>query len=138
MDLRAAGYHLSEDGTLSNAPFFDPSNAFSAGAIFSTVGDLHIWDQALYTEKVLSKPLIDQMFTPFKGEHDFYYGYGWIIQDTPIGKLVAHSGGIPGFSSVIIRFLESGICVNVLSNILQDVSEIGKKIAEIIHKEKSV
>lgn len=135
LELRAAGYHLSEDRTLTNAPFFDPSNAFSAGAIYSTVEDLHIWDQSLYTEKVLQKPLIDRMFTPFKGEHDYYYGYGWIIQDTPIGKLVAHSGGIPGFTSLTMRFIDSGICVNILSNIVQDLSEIGKKISEIIHKE---
>lgn len=137
LELRAAGYHRSEDRTLSNAPFFDPSNAFSAGALFSTVEDLHIWDQSLYTEKVLKKTLIDLMFTPFKGEHDYYYGYGWIIQDTPIGKLVAHNGGIPGFSSFTMRFLDSGICVNILSNIVQDLNEIGKKISEIIHKEYS-
>lgn len=135
LELRAAGYHLDEDRTLTNAPFFHPSNAFSAGAIYSTVEDLHIWDQSLYTENVLQKPLIDRMFTPFKGENDCFYGYGWNIQDTPFGKLVTHSGGIPGFTSLTMRFLDSGICVNVLSNIVQDISEIGKQIAEIIHKE---
>ncbi|MBP1995427.1 serine hydrolase domain-containing protein [Paenibacillus eucommiae] len=135
LDFRASGYHLSENGSLLNAPFFDPSNAYSAGAIISTIEDMHIWDQTLHTEKLLKKSFIDQMFTPVKGEHDYMYGYGWIIQDTPFGKLVAHSGGIPGFSSVLIRFLDNGVCVHVLSNILQDVSEIGKKIAEIIHQQ---
>lgn len=67
LDLRAAGYHFSEDGTLQNAPYFDPSNAYSEGAILSTVENLHLWDQALYTEKLLQKAFIEQMFTPFKG-----------------------------------------------------------------------
>lgn len=93
---------------------------------------MHLWDQALHTEKILKKYFIDLMFTPFKGEHDYMYGCGWIIQETPFGKLVAHSGGIPGFSSVLLRFLENDVCIHVLSNILQDVSEIGKKVAEII------
>lgn len=134
LDFRASGYHLGEDGTLINAPYFDPSNAYSAGAIISTVEDMHLWDQAFHSEKLLKKSFIDQMFTPSKGEHDYMYGYGWIIQDTPFGKLVAHSGGIPGFSSVLLRYLENDVCIIVLSNILQDVSEIGKKISEIIHQ----
>lgn len=138
LDSRAAGYHLNEEGTLFNSPYFDPSNAYAAGAIFSTVEDMHIWDQALYTEQLLKKPFIEQMFTPYKGEHDYSYGYGWIIQDTPYGKLVAHSGGIPGFSSILLRFIDTGVCVVALSNILQDVSEIGKHIAEIILKESPV
>ncbi|GIO31442.1 MULTISPECIES: serine hydrolase [Paenibacillus] len=78
---------------------------------------------------------MDQMYTPFKGEHDFAYGYGWIIQDTPFGKLVAHSGGIPGFASILLRFIDSGCSVHVLSNIMQDVSEIGKNLAAIVHEQ---
>jgi len=134
LDLRAAGYQFSEEGTILNAPFFNSTNAYSAGAIISTVEDLHIWDQALYTDQLLGKSSIDQMFTPFKGEQDYHYGYGWIIQETPYGKLVTHTGGIPGFSSILLRFIDRGVCVHALSNIAQDVSEIGKKIAEIIQE----
>ncbi|OAB47415.1 serine hydrolase domain-containing protein [Paenibacillus antarcticus] len=134
LDLRAAGYHLSEEGTLLNAPFFNSTNAYSAGAIISTVEDLHIWDQALYTNQLLGKSSIDQMFTPFKGEQDYLYGYGWVIQETPYGKLVTHTGGIPGFTSILLRFIDCGLCVHVLSNIAQDVSEIGKKISDIIQE----
>ncbi len=128
---RAAGYHSDEEGQLTNAPTFDPSNAYAAGAISSTIRDLHLWDQALYTEQLLTKPSLDLMFTPFKGERDFQYGCGWIIQDTPFGKLVCHSGGIPGFSSVLLRFIEQQTSVIVLSNILQDVSTLGKQLAEL-------
>ncbi|WP_049790094.1 serine hydrolase domain-containing protein [Paenibacillus sp. JDR-2] len=128
---RAAGYHQDEEGHFSNAPAFDPSNAYAAGAIISTIEDMHLWDQALYTEQLLTKPSLDLMFTPVKGERDFQYGCGWIIQDTPFGKLVCHSGGIPGFSSVLLRFIEQQTAVIVLSNILQDVSAIGKQLAEL-------
>jgi hypothetical protein len=37
------------------------------------VEDLLLWDQALYTEKLVSKKSLDSMFTPVKGT----YGYGW-------------------------------------------------------------
>lgn len=137
LERRAAGYLFNENRTLLNAPFFHPGNAYAAGGMISTVEDLHIWDQALSTEKLLRKPLIDQMFTPFKGEPGYKYGYGWVIQDTPHGKLVRHSGGIPGFTSVILRFLDSAVCVHALSNIFQDSTEIGTNIAEIIHREYS-
>jgi len=137
LPLRASGYHLNEDRTLCNAPLFHPFNAYSAGGIYSTVKDLHIWDQALYTEKLLQQSFIDLMFTPYKGEQDYHYGYGWIIQSTPFGRLVAHSGGIPGFCSFLLRFLDTGVCVIVLSNVFQDVGEIGKNIAGIIHKQRT-
>lgn len=44
---RAAGYERSRND-LKNARFYDMSIPFAAGALYSTVGDLFLWDQALY------------------------------------------------------------------------------------------
>lgn len=42
---RAAGYERSEAG-LRNARYYDMSIPFAAGALYTTVGDLFLWDQA--------------------------------------------------------------------------------------------
>lgn len=114
---------------LVNAPYIDLSNAYAAGGIISTVEDLYKWDQALYSDKLLNSRTKEAMFTLQKEE----YGYGWLIQMTPYGKLVGHSGGIHGFCSVILRFPETEVSVIALSNIFQDVSALGRKISEWIH-----
>jgi CubicO group peptidase (beta-lactamase class C family) len=46
---RASGYVL-RGSQYVNAPFFDISTHHAASALYSTVDDLYLWDQALYTD----------------------------------------------------------------------------------------
>jgi hypothetical protein len=85
---------------------------YAAGGLYSTVEDMLLWDQALYSEKLLSKSSLERMFTPGKGD----YGYGWVIRDFFGHKLVWHNGGIDGFYTSFMRFLEDKVCVVVFSN----------------------
>ena len=94
------------------APIVDSTIAFSAGAIYTTVGDLYKWDRAIYTDKILKPESWKAVFTPYKNK----YGYGWSI-DSAFGKpFVAHSGGIHGFSSYIIRFPQDEAVVIAFDN----------------------
>jgi CubicO group peptidase (beta-lactamase class C family) len=108
---RAAGYGLA-NGELVNANFLDMSIPYSAGALYSTTGDLLIWDQSLYTEKILSRKSLDEMFTPFKNN----YGYGWDIGKFLERKEINHGGGIFGFATQFSRFTDDKVTVIVLSN----------------------
>jgi len=72
---RAAGYEKNFDG-FTNAPYLDMSLPYSAGAMYSTVEDLYLWDQALYTEKLLSNKFKQIMFTPYLSN----YAYGWGVR----------------------------------------------------------
>lgn len=108
---RASGYSRRR-GELVNCSYLDMSIPHGAGALYSTVEDLLKWDQALYTEKVLKKESIDRMFTPNKGN----YGYGWNIRRLYGRAIVAHGGGIEGFSAFIARYPEEKVCVVALSN----------------------
>ena len=110
------------------APIVDSTIAFSAGAVYTTVGDLYKWDRAIYTNKILKPESWKAVFTPYKNN----YGYGWTI-DTMYGKqFTAHSGGIHGYSSHIIRFPQDEVVViafdnsssNVLAAITQSVAAI--------------
>ncbi len=109
---RACGYTENEEDELINAGYVHMSVPFSAGALYSTVEDMFIWDQALYTEKILSRESLEKMFTPFLND----YGYGWGISEVLGHKLIAHGGGIDGFATQIQRWVEDSGCVVVFSN----------------------
>ncbi|MGK0388068.1 MAG: CubicO group peptidase (beta-lactamase class C family), partial [Maribacter sp.] len=57
---RAAGYNKS-GRNFTNASHIDMSVGYTAGGIYSTVEDMYLWDQALYTEKLLPKKYLDMM-----------------------------------------------------------------------------
>jgi CubicO group peptidase (beta-lactamase class C family) len=111
---RAAGY-MTRGSVLINAPYLDMTIPHAAGALYSTVEDLYLWDQALYTEKLISKKSFDAMFTPVKNN----YGYGWGIDKQYGLARVAHGGGINGFVTFISRYPEAKAVVIVLSNFAQ-------------------
>ncbi|HVF91592.1 MAG TPA: serine hydrolase [Blastocatellia bacterium] len=108
---RASGYLLSGD-RIDNAPYLDMSLPYAAGALYSTVEDLYLWDQALYSEKLLSKKSFAEMFTPFKNN----YAYGWGVNDQYGLRRISHGGGINGFSTFIARYPEEKATIIVLSN----------------------
>jgi hypothetical protein len=116
---RASGYEWVKD-KYENRPVLLPTIAFSAGTIISTVEDLAKWDAALYTEKLLKKSTLEQMWTPAKTREgmlaSFDYGFGWFIDDYHGHRLVQHAGGTPGFSSVIYRFTSDKLTIIILSN----------------------
>jgi CubicO group peptidase (beta-lactamase class C family) len=95
------------------------------GSQYSTVGDLLLWDQALYTEKLLSRESLQTIFTPNPGPYPSGwlfdnkgggYGYGWMIDELFERKLYHHSGLIYGFSSIIMRYPADKTFVVVLKN----------------------
>lgn len=112
---KAKGYS-SLFGEFKPARFIDMTIPFSAGSLYSTVEDMYKWDRALYTEKILSKASIEKMFTPVMND----YGFGWKTGEQPIGdvkkKVVMHSGGIFGFSSMEIRLIDDKNYIMALNN----------------------
>jgi CubicO group peptidase (beta-lactamase class C family) len=125
---RAAGYARTKDGLVNAAPI-SMSTAYAAGALYSTVEDLLLWDQALYTEKLVSRKSLDEAFTPFKSN----YGYGWSIGKRFDRQVIAHGGGIFGFSTHIARYPADRVTVIVLSNVEGAPSgEIANSLAAIV------
>ncbi len=114
---RAAGYSFTFDGCL-NAPYLDMSLPYAAGSLYSTAEDLYLWDQALYTEKLLSAEKKELLFTP----HIQGYGYGWGIREKSLPdseeKLtsISHGGGINGFNTWIERIVGDKHLIVLLNN----------------------
>lgn len=127
---RAAGYQ-KRAGNVINASYMDMSVPYAAGSLYSTTGDLLIWDQALYTEKLVSKKSLDEMFTPWKG--DAGYGYGWGIGKKFDRREISHGGGIYGFATQIARYPDDRVTVVVLSNIeAAPAGQIANNLAAIV------
>ncbi len=114
---RASGYENGLDGT-RNADYIDMSLPYSAGALYSTVEDLYVWDKALYGTKLLSGDGLNRMLTPGVGN----YACGWFVLKSPIGpdraerKVLQHTGNINGFSALIVRIPEDRALVVLLNN----------------------
>ena len=125
---RAAGYSSRGDTTV-NAQYIDMSILYSAGGLYSTAEDLYRWDQALYTEKLLSKKSLAMMFTPFKGN----YGYGWYIAEQGGHRFISHSGWIDGFAASFGRFPDDRLTVIVMSNLdSAPVNTIARDLAAMV------
>jgi CubicO group peptidase (beta-lactamase class C family) len=117
MEHRAAGYEHGKDGFV-NAEYLDMSIPYAAGSLYSTVEDLYLWDQALYTEKLLSSELKAKMWTPALAN----YAYGWGVAKIPEGKagagqtLIQHGGGINGFNTHEARYVDEKHLIVLLNN----------------------
>jgi CubicO group peptidase (beta-lactamase class C family) len=116
---RASGYEWKND-KFENRPILLPPIAFSAGALLSTVGDMVKWDAALSSQKLLTKSSLNQIWAPTLtnegAEASFNYGFGWFVDSYHGHRVVQHSGGTPGFSSVIYRFIDDRLTIIILTN----------------------
>ena len=118
---RASGYDKN-GRSYFNASFLDMSIPFAAGSLYSTVEDLYLWDQALYTEKLLPKDYMALIFDKHISSGQGYYAYGWEIGELPIGSSgeripsISHGGGIHGFNTEITRFPTEKSLIVVLNN----------------------
>jgi len=116
---RASGYEWKNDH-FENRPVLLPVIAFSAGSLLSTAEDMAKWDAALYAEKLLKKSSLDQIWTAAatndKAPMPFNYGFGWFVDSYHGHRLVQHSGGTPGFSSLIYRFIDDKLTIIILTN----------------------
>lgn len=129
---RASGYAWR--GKVVNAERTSPTQPFSAGALVSTVEDMAKWDAALYTEKLLKKATLEQMWTAasLSGGGSANYGFGWAVGRPQGHRLVGHGGGITGFSTQIDRYRDDGLTVVVLANQgTGNAGEIARRVAAL-------
>jgi len=104
------------------------SNAYAAGAMYSTVNDLLAWQQMLVKGKVLSPASLKAMFSD--GGHR--YGLGWFVRENLSRKLVEHGGSIGAYSSLLAYYPDDELTVIVLSNYGEEVvSKITDELARL-------
>lgn len=86
--------------------------------IYSTIEDLFLFDQAMYTEKLLSSKTIEEAFTGYSNERrgTRNYGYGWRITEEKGAKIIYHNGWWHGYNSLFYRRIDDQTTVIILSN----------------------
>jgi len=136
---RAAGYE-KQGKKIVNASYLDMSIPYAAGSLYSTVEDLYLWDQALYTNKLLSEKSMESLFKPYILMGDGGYGYGWFLSEINVGtkkvKLIEHGGGINGFNTNISRIPSDKILIVLLNNTGRAVlSEMTENIRNILYNQ---
>jgi CubicO group peptidase (beta-lactamase class C family) len=114
---RASGYRAS-GRTRSNADYVDTSWLHAAGGIHSTVGDLLIWERALFAGTFLPPDEVNGMWAPAHGS----YGYGWQLlspsAQTFNRRLVFHAGGTTGFATDLLIYPQQKVTVIILANLM--------------------
>ncbi|WP_283135978.1 serine hydrolase [Rhizohabitans arisaemae] len=103
--------HLSVDGRITTTPHVDNSNQDAAGALHSTVGDLHRCYRGL--PRLLRPESLAELFKPHVDADGTGYGYGCAVS----ADRVESAGGIIGFVSVSAHYRNDDLFVTVLSNI---------------------
>jgi CubicO group peptidase (beta-lactamase class C family) len=131
LEKRASGYDRGPFA-YTKASYMDmDSSPGAAGALYSTVEDMFLWDRALYTDKLLKQEFRELMFTPNRdvpevkaagGRAQSRYGYGWQIytRTHPVTKhrtkVINHGGAINGFRAMENRLVDDDAFVIVLCN----------------------
>ena len=88
--------------------------------IYSTVGDLFLFDQALRSGRLIKPATQDSAYTdrnPMLRGH-FNYGYGWRLFEAPGQKVVYHTGWWHGFRHIYLRDMKNDVTIVLLGNLV--------------------
>ncbi|MES2279054.1 MAG: serine hydrolase [Bacteroidota bacterium] len=127
---KAIGYTKYTQTVKEASVPWDSTATYSAGSLYSTVGDLYRWHKGVLNYKIYHQASLERATTPFLEG----YGLGcWI--DTIYGKrVVSHGGNILGFTGYYGRIQEEDVCIIILNNIFNhQIETIGQSILAILY-----
>lgn len=106
----SAGYALN-DQSVTSATKGD-------GGVYTSLVDYVKWNDALYTEKLLDRRLLDEAFAPqIPVANGVGYGYGWFSGKEREGsRCVFHSGETSGFLNMVYRNPSRQLLIAIFSN----------------------
>jgi len=89
--------------------------------IYSTIGDLYLFDQALKAGRLIKPATQDSAYTahvtPLIRGH-FSYGYGWRVFEDKNQKVVYHTGWWHGFRHIFLRDMKNDVTIILLGNLV--------------------
>jgi tetratricopeptide (TPR) repeat protein len=115
--------------------------------LFTTLGDLMLFDRALRSGHILSRKSQEEAYAPVRlnngkayeepGIYDLYaatcsYGMGWeVCRHSTRGRLVGHAGYNRGIATIFYRELDTGLAATMYDN--ADTTDFPKKFASAIN-----
>jgi len=104
------------------------------GIINTTTGDLYKWDRMLKNHALISESTQTKMFSPqstIDSAAQLYYGYGEMLGTNELGKYIMHTGGWPGYSTILVRFIKDDITIIILSNNESKTNSLSGRLAYV-------
>lgn len=88
------------------------------GGVLTKATDMFNWHIALAGDEVLSDTAKAKLFEPYvdEGPGDTFYGYGWVVEDTDLGKSAWHNGGNGRSYAEYWRFLDEDLMLFWVTN----------------------
>ena len=126
---RALGYRKRLSG-LENAQYYEAS---PASGIYSTAGDLLLWQQALSSNKLLSQKYKDLMW----GIAASGNAYGWLVSEKPLAeggpikRVVKSEGAVFGYFAWTLRIPQDDHLIVLLTNVRAAVNYLPNISGEI-------
>jgi len=119
------GYtNQTADGAVATATDWDPSWGWAAGAMISTLDDLHTWALAVATGKLLSPAMQAQRLQTVNGQ-DLPQQDGYGLGIFNLAGWIGHNGSLPGYQSVVVYLPEQKRTMVILIN--TDISYQGNE-----------
>ncbi|HUO40897.1 MAG TPA: serine hydrolase domain-containing protein, partial [Mycobacterium sp.] len=112
----AQGYtDLTANGAVAAATDWNPSWAWAAGAMISTLQDLREWTPALATGALLSETMQAQRLQTVNAQgQPAQHGYGLGIFN--LAGWIGHNGSLPGYQTVAVYLPEQKRTLVILTN----------------------
>ena len=107
---RADGYWVStKRQQFYNAEYYNPALYLGSGCLLSSANDLAKWDLALRNGTIFP----DTKSDPYSGRT---FDTAWGKSEDELGRSVWTGGGLYGYTSSLIRFIDRDLTVIVLTN----------------------
>jgi len=130
---RVLGYTQTETGFGPDDD--DPLNGITgSGGQYSTLEDFFAWDQALYTDRLVSAAMLKQIFTSatLNDGTATGYGLGWMLDSYRGQRRQHHTGSWVGFRTAIERYPDLHFTVVVLGNFEQfEAGQAADQVADL-------
>jgi D-alanyl-D-alanine carboxypeptidase len=113
----AKGYS-ARAGALSPSAYLSMTHPFAAGALCASVRDYLVWQRALHGGRVVSARSYQLMTTPdtLNDGKKLDYGFGLGVGQLGTHRMIAHGGGINGFTTAQLYFPDDTLSVIVFTN----------------------
>lgn len=99
------GKVMDEEGRYA----FNPQLEWTGGGLISNAPELAKWVRVLYSAKVFSQSLLDEVLQRVKTDLGYEYGLGVIVWKSELGPAYGHSGFVPGYNSIMVYLPACGI-----------------------------
>lgn len=88
------------------------------GGVYTNLDDMYIWDQALYSEKLVSRETMQKACTrgTLTSGEETHYGYGWHLAKVHGFDVVYHGGSTSGFRNLYLRVPKVKFSTVLLTN----------------------